>query len=49
MTTNYRTTLIDGLWGRLARHGYRPRWERMFIVEALTHMLSLAGEWRDEQ
>lgn len=40
MKMNYRESLLEGLWGRLARHARSPISARAFVVEELTHQLS---------
>lgn len=43
MNSNFRETLLAGLWDRLARHARSPIYQRSFIVYELTHLLSIGG------
>ena len=40
MRVNYRQTLIDGLWGRLARRAQYGELGRMFIIYEITRLMS---------
>ena len=44
MRLNYRQTLIEGLWSRLARHAQQDYRIRMFIIYELTRALSAEGD-----
>lgn len=40
MTQNHRQTLLEGLWGRMARAINRDREQREFLVGEITHIMS---------